>query len=171
MTLRRPARVAAAVLAAGIAPGIASGDPRQIDWTDLRPVADADCDRWYQLSQSLDICAGVPVDTGYHRCAARTVQLDGPVRIAGYAHPVRMEFRGVQTFMLAPAAAACPHPPAPMANQLILVDYPPGTDMSFDPVFVTGRLEPELSLHGMMQIRYRMTATRVEPAAIPDVIQ
>ena len=75
----------------------------------------------------------------------------------------------IMYFLLMPALVPCKHPPPPMANQIILVEYPPGLDMSFDPFFVTGTLTPEVSLEIGIQAQYRMQAREVSSATHPDV--
>lgn len=158
------------VLCLACATGMAWAEPDNIVWRDLRPLGDDVCERAYQQSQSLEICSQPPTDVSYHRCGAQTVNLAGrQVRIAGYARPLAMEFKGVTEFLLTPPLTPCKHPPAPMANQIIRVNSDVPVDMSFDPIFVTGEIVPELSLDGLTQIRYRMRVTRVEPATIPDV--
>ena len=143
---------------------------RTISWADLRPADDPQCVAEHQRSQSIEMCKGMPSDILYHSCGAQTVEFGSePVRIAGYAHPVEIEFSDIRTFLLVPPLVPCHHRPAPMANQIILVDSEIGIDASFDPIFVTGVIEPALSLHGFTQIRYKMTATNIEPALIPDV--
>ena len=151
------------------APGLSAAEPRLIRWSDLRPAGDFDCAIWHELSRSLEICEGVPQDPGYRQCESRTNLIEGEVTIAGYAHPVEIEFEGVKRFLLMPALVPCRHSPPPMANQIILVDYPPGLDMSFDPFFVTGTLTPEVSLEIGIQANYRMQATGVSAATHPDV--
>jgi hypothetical protein len=157
----------AAILVA--APNTTVAEPRLIGWSDLRPAGDFECAVWHELSRSLEICEGVPQDPGYRQCASRTNPVEGAVTIAGYAHPVEIEFEGVRRFLLMPALVPCRHPPPPMANQIILVEYPPGLDMSFDPFFVTGTLTAEVSLEVGIQAHYRMQATAVSPATHPDV--
>ncbi len=159
------------LISAAFAAGSGRAEPPLISWADLRDVSDPVCEEWYEFSRSVAFCDGAPMETAYHACAARTVTLGKPVRIAGYAHPTDMKFDGVTEFMLSPSFLPCTHTPPPMGNQLILVEYPEGAKISFDPVFVTGTIEPELALIEMMQIRYRMTATRVEPATLPDVLE
>ena len=151
-------------------PDGAAAEPRLIGWSDLRPGGDFDCAVWHELSRSLEVCEGVPQDPGYRQCEAQTNEIEGEVTIAGYAHPVELEFEGVKRFLLMPALVPCKHPPPPMANQIILVDYPPGLDMSFDPFFVTGTLTPEVSLEIGIQAQYRLQATAASPATHPDVL-
>jgi len=165
------AATVAAIVAAVTGGALVGGPapPVQIGWADLRAAGGPECVAWHQLSQSPKICAGVPTDMGYHRCAAATVSFNTEVEITGYAHPVAMDFDGVRRFLLMPALAPCRHAPPPMGNQIILVDYPPGIDMSVDPVRLTGHLVTELSLHGLIQVRYRMTATSAVRASHSEV--
>lgn len=107
-----------------------------------------------------------------HDCAIADVDPgDRPVRIAGYVHPLEFEFRGVRRFILIPPLPRCKHPPPPPPNQMILVDSAVGVDVGFDPVFVTGVLSAEPVSTQLGPARYRMQATAVDPAVIPDVVE
>ena len=76
-------------------------------------------------------------------CSPGNAALDGvAVRIAGYAHPVDFEFAGVRSFLLAPPLRTdCRHPPPPLPDQVIAVEYEAGIDVSADPVWVEGILQ------------------------------
>lgn len=159
----------AAVAAVLLVAGPLSAEPRTIGFADLRASDDPDCEDWHAYSRTIEMCRGVPTDPEFHHCAAQTRRIEGTVRIVGYAHPVEFEFKDVRRFILVPGLLDCPHPPAPMSNQIILVESETGIDMSFDPVRVTGRIEPAYVLGAGTQIRYRMVAERIDPATKPEV--
>lgn len=162
------------ILAGVFEPAIVLADgpaPPTIGWTDLKapetPVCRA---RRERLAKKRD-CAPEPVRVEDWACDNDTVlPRAAAVRIAGYVHPLEYEFRGVSRFLLSPPLSnACKHPPPPPPNQLIYVEFPPGIDISFDPIFVTGRLTAERFRDGAFATAYRLKATKVEPATIPDV--
>ena len=146
---------------------------KTIDWTDLRPKGNVRCDAIHAQRMEPPRCgAGRTLTIAEHDCAIADVDPgDRPVRIAGYVHPLEFEFRDVRRFILIPPLPRCKHPPPPPPNQIILVDIDVGIDVSFDPVFVTGTLSAEPTSTPLGQTRYRMKATAVSPATIPDVVE
>lgn len=157
-------------------PAVAFGGEDQlqtIDWTDLRPKGNARCNAIHARRMEPPRCgAGRALGIAEHDCAIAVVDPgDRPVRIAGYVHPLEFEFRNVRRFILIPPLPRCKHPPPPPPNQIILVESEIGVDVGFDPVFVTGTLSAEPASTPLGQTRYRMKATAIAPAAIPDVIE
>ena len=144
-----------------------------IDWTDLRPETDPRCNAIHARRMEPPRCdqsKALKIDE--QDCAIAVVDpVGGPVRIAGYVHPLAFEFRDVRRFVLVPPVPRCKHPPPPPPNQMILVESEIGVDVGFDPVFVTGVLTAEPASTPLGQTRYRMKATAIAPAAIPDVIE
>ena len=104
-------------------------------------------------------------------CGLPTTNIEGSrIRIAGYVHPLEFGFSKVKSFLLAPPLGPCRHPSPPPANQLILVHYQDGHNVTADPIFVSGVIEVETVNNGIAVSRWRLTADQIEPALIPDVI-
>lgn len=68
--------------------------------------------------------------------------LDKRHRIPGFITPIEMTGTTVTKFFLVPSAGACIHTPPPPANQIVLVEYPQGVELTSleAPVWVEGRL-------------------------------
>jgi len=165
-----------ALLAWALCANQAVADAVEVDWGDLRagrpqsctdflaPLEDdSDCDlqSWMARLSSSKIAV----------CAPGAGNLDGSrVSIAGYAHPLEVEFRDVRDFLLTPPLRGdCRHPSPPLPDQTIRVSYAPGIDISFDPVWVTGTLTLERSEDQNAPASYRLDAETVRPATLMDV--
>jgi hypothetical protein len=95
------------------------------------------------------------------------------VRIPGYALPLEFSGTAVREFLLVPYVGACIHVPPPPPNQIVLVtlerDF--STSELFTPVWVTGRINIELSEPALyladgsadISVGYRMKDPQVEP--------
>jgi hypothetical protein len=64
------------------------------------------------------------------------------VRLAGYVLPLEMDGYKITEFLLVPYVGACIHEPVPPANQIVLVKYERGIEVSgqFTPVQVRGKM-------------------------------
>lgn len=111
------------------------------------------------------------VTSRFAACAPGNQELDGrDVTIAGYIHPFEMEFRGVTTFLLTPRMRQdCRHPPPPLPDQVIFVEFPEGIDINTDPVWVTGTLRAKSVQNHLAGANYALEAHKIAPAVIPDV--
>jgi uncharacterized protein len=91
--------------------------------------------------------------------------LDGKrVHIGGYVVPLDFEATRVKEFLLVPFVGACIHVPPPPANQIIYVKVAQGFEVqgSFDPVWVTGRLNVSQTFTGLAEAGYNLDAEKVE---------
>ena len=164
----------ALIFGLGIAPSIhgvpdahASDQVLTVTWADLLPPATTECPG--QKKKTIDCRKGV-YDIRQHRCGLIASDLGNErVRIAGYAHPVKYEFKSVQRFLLTPPPSPCTHPTPPPPNQLILVEWPEGIDINFDPIFVTGVIQIKTTRTDIATAKYFIRAELIEPARIPDV--
>jgi len=167
-----------AVLAGAIIASHALAQDLRVDWSDLRagrpesclsiiaPLEDdTDCDQQTLVSKIMA--------SKIASCTPGNLSLnDRQVQIAGYAHPLEMEFKEVQVFLLTPPLRSdCRHPSPPLPDQVIRVHYPKGIEISFDPVWVSGTLMLERTEHDNAPASYRMEATRVDPATLIEVNQ
>ena len=94
--------------------------------------------------------------------------LDGQrVRIGGYVVPLDFDATKVKEFLLVPFVGACIHVPPPPANQIVYVRSEAGFDVkgSFDPVWVTGRLNATQTFTGLAETGYSLEAETVEARA------
>lgn len=171
----RSAAFACAVLV-GLTAGTAQAEPKTIDWADLRQDRPATCaqflaDYLRQPDCAQQVLVSRLVPQRLMACTPGVAALEGQrITIAGYAHPLEFEFRDVQAFLLSPALRGdCRHPPPPLPDQVVSVHFPKGTDINADPVWVTGRLQIELTENAMAPSRYVLRAEDVRPAFIPDV--
>lgn len=159
-----------------IASGAAAEDLKQFGWADLRQSRPEQCEGFLthflqhpDCGQQALIAQLTP--SRLIECAPGDPDLDGvTVKIAGYAHPTEFEFRGVQSFLLIPPLRSdCRHPPPPLPDQIIAVEYPAGLDISTDPIWVSGTLSVAKMDHEIATSIYRLHATSIAPATIPEV--
>lgn len=169
-------RVALAAVLVSLWQGAAFAEPVQVSWADLRANRPASCATLLENYQSQPQCrqqaaSARLLSSRYQACAPGVDALDGKiVRIAGYAHPLEFEFRGVKNFLLIPPLRQdCSHPPPPLPDQVIAVDFPDGMNVTADPVWVTGTLHLEPGKTHIVTTTYTLRATAVTPANIPDV--
>jgi len=168
--------IAVALLLSALVPGAVAAEPVTLSWADLRANRPASCAAFLDNYLNQPKCAQQAgsarlLSRRYEACAPGTEDLDGrSVRIAGYAHPLEFEFRDVKTFLLIPPLRQdCNHPPPPLPDQVIAVDFPDGLDVSADPVWVTGVLRLKQSKTHLATTAYTLQAKTVTPANIPDV--
>lgn len=93
------------------------------------------------------------------------------IRIPGYVLPLEFEGQKVISFLLVPYAGACIHTPPPPANQMVLVTYPEGIEISglFTPVWIEGKMNAEYTVQDVgfsdggsrVEVGYEMSAERV----------
>jgi hypothetical protein len=119
-----------------IAAGSASAETARIIWKDLRPA-----------TQPAAESVGLPMIAARMPDHGETLSLnlqDKTVQLAGYALPVDREGDLVYQFLLVPWTGACSHMPTPPPNQIVLVtpSRPYRISQSYQPVSVTGVLEP-----------------------------
>lgn len=156
--------------------GTAWAEPLKVSWVDLRSNRPASCaallDNYQTQPQCRQQAASARLlSSRYRACTPGAEALDGKtVRIAGYAHPLEFEFRDVKTFLLIPPLRQdCSHPPPPLPDQVIAVEFPEGMNVTADPVWVTGELHVEQGKTHIVTTTYTLQATSVVQANIPDV--
>lgn len=96
--------------------------------------------------------------------------LDGQrVLIGGYVVPLDFEATKVKEFLLVPFVGACIHVPPPPANQIIYVKpaQPFEIKATFDPVWVTGKMQVAPTFTGLAETGYSIAAETVELRAKP----
>lgn len=174
--IRTDRLVFSALVMTGLFLGSASADPVTLSWADLRANRPASCAAFLDNYLNQPKCAQQAgsarlLSRRYEACAPGTEGLDGvSVRIAGYAHPLEFEFRDVKNFLLIPPLRQdCSHPPPPLPDQVIAVDFPDGLDVSADPVWVTGVLRLQQSKTHLATTAYTLQAIEVTTANVPDV--
>jgi hypothetical protein len=94
--------------------------------------------------------------------------LDGKrVKIGGYVVPLDFDATKVKEFLLVPFVGACIHVPPPPPNQLVYVKSETGFEVkgSFDPVWVTGRMQTKIAFTGLAEAGYSLEAEKVETRA------
>lgn len=94
--------------------------------------------------------------------------LDGKrVKLGGYVVPLDFDATKVKEFLLVPFVGACIHVPPPPANQLVYVRSEQGFDVkgSFDPVWVTGKMQTKVAFTGLAEAGYSLEAEKVEARA------
>ena len=94
--------------------------------------------------------------------------LDGQrVKIGGYVVPLDFDATKVKEFLLVPFVGACIHVPPPPPNQIVYVKSETGFDVkgSFDPVWVTGKMQTKLAFTGLAEAGYSLEAETVEARA------
>lgn len=87
------------------------------------------------------------------------------IKLPGFVVPLEGNGQTAYTFFLVPYFGACIHMPPPPANQIIHVDYEPGTHIEnlYDAVWVTGKLQIERTVNELGASGYSMQAFRIEP--------
>ncbi|CAE6953625.1 MAG: DUF3299 domain-containing protein [Pseudomonadaceae bacterium] len=106
--------------------------------------------------------------------SAKTVAaLDGKVmRLGGYPVPLETDNQGRSTeFFLVPYPGACIHVPPPPPNQLVLVRYPQGIELSdiYAPIWISGKLQIETVNNDLANAAYAMTADSVRMVEEDDL--
>lgn len=87
------------------------------------------------------------------------------VKIPGYVVPVEADGQRVTGFFLVPYFGACIHMPPPPSNQIVYVEFEPGTKVEnlYDAIWVTGKLATETKQHELATSGYTMEAFQIEP--------
>jgi uncharacterized protein len=86
------------------------------------------------------------------------------VKIGGYVVPLDFDATKVKEFLLVPFVGACIHVPPPPPNQLVYVKSETGFDVkgTFDPVWVTGKMQTKVAFTGLAEAGYSLEAEKVE---------
>ena len=149
-----------------------------LTWVDLRGDRSESCASLFEMWENEPDCAKLTalarlLPDKLRACAPGDAELDGAVvSIAGFVHPLEFEFKGVQDFLLIPRLRQdCRHPPTPLPDQVILVRYEAGVDVSADPIRVEGVLGVQFSETDNADAAYVLEATEVEAAFLPDVVE
>ncbi|CTQ52473.1 hypothetical protein LP7551_00991 [Roseibium album] len=157
--------------------GVAWAEPLTVSWAELRTNRPETCVVFLDTYENYSTCSPQTASARlfskkYDACTPGTKNLDGQtVRIAGYAHPLEFEFRDVKSFLLIPPLRQdCRHPPPPLPDQVIAVEFSKGMNVTADPVWVTGVLRLVRSKTHIVTTAYTLEATAVVPATIPDVV-
>lgn len=88
------------------------------------------------------------------------------IRIPGFIVPVEYSDNQVITeFFLVPYFGACIHVPPPPPNQIIYIKYPQGLklDVLYDPFWIEGKLQTEITQNDLALAAYSITAEAVKP--------
>jgi hypothetical protein len=170
-----------AVCLAFAVPAIAEDAPQSLSWAQLIPAPAAPAapksflagrpkagapdhtaipeGRWLSPGAQPQASAGPP---------AVVEALDGKrVRIGGYVVPLDFDATKVKEFLLVPFVGACIHVPPPPPNQIVYVKSEAGFDVkgSFDPVWVTGKMQTKVAFTGLAEAGYSLEAEKVEARA------
>jgi hypothetical protein len=163
-------------LAALLWSGSALAEPQIVTWADLRADRQETCAAFLDNYLAHPNCSEQIALTRllsrrFEMCTPGDTSLDGRViRIAGYVHPLEFEFKNVRQFLLIPPLRRdCRHPPPPLPDQVISVEYPDGIDVTADPVWVTGELRVQHAKNDIAPASYTLKARAVVDAIIPDV--
>lgn len=158
--------------------GAAQAALEETDWLDLMPESDRQA-----LLDMPDISHDTPeAQSGFYvpgglrstdknlpavMYSAQTVTaLDGTkILLGGYPVPLETNQQGrFVEFFLVPYPGACIHVPPPPPNQIVLVRYPQGIDLSdiYAPLWIEGRLHIETSSNDLADSAYTIAAEKVE---------
>ncbi|MGB0662429.1 MAG: DUF3299 domain-containing protein [Pontibacterium sp.] len=99
-------------------------------------------------------------------------EMDGKmVRIPGFVVPVQGDGETIKTFFLVPYFGACLHLPPPPSNQIVYVNFEPGTsiDNLYDAIWVTGKLTIENTHNDLASSGYSLEAYVIEPYEAPPI--
>ena len=148
----------------------------ETDWLDLMPESDrialenmpeidhqgAELEADFAAAGGLKQAQGLP-EVMY---SAKTVPaLNGQtLRLGGYPVPLNTDAKGrVTEFFLVPYPGACIHVPPPPPNQIVLVRYPKGLEITdiYEPLWVTGGLKIEPVSNAMADAAYALDAAQV----------
>lgn len=158
--------------------GGASAETLTLSWADLRQGRPASCTEFLTGFFAHPDCAQqILISRVFSKkiteCSPGNERLDGrTIRIAGYVHPLEFKFKSIRSFLLIPLLRQdCRHPPPPLPDQVIGVEFPDGIDVTFDPVWVTGVLRIQRSRNEIAPASYVLEASHIKPAAIPDVTE
>jgi hypothetical protein len=129
-------------------------------------------------SQGIDVeyLFGIRAAVSEQRRVAATIpkaSLNGEkVRVPGFITPIQFDDNKVTQFFIVPSGGACVHTPPPPPNQIILVDYPQGYELTsmYTPVWIEGTLNVEANVQDVMysdgangiESAYTMDADKIE---------
>lgn len=176
------ATLAAFVLAFHLASPVAAQDaPQPLKWADLvppvttpvaprsflanRPKDGGNPNHDPQVAEGRWLSPGALPQPGAGQPPAIVEALDGKrVKIGGYVVPLDFDATKVKEFLLVPFVGACIHVPPPPANQLVYVKSDAGFEVkgSFDPVWVTGKMQTKIAFTGLAEAGYSLEAEKVE---------
>ncbi|WP_370277368.1 DUF3299 domain-containing protein [Pontibacterium sp.] len=151
-----------------------NGEPVQVlNWEELMP-ADFSLDALLgnpdeiSMLDDLDPAATQYMDQMMAALASAPVvpEMDGKmVKVPGFVVPVQGDGLNVTEFFLVPYFGACIHVPPPPSNQIIYVRFEPGTKVEnlYDAIWVTGKLETEVTTHELASSGYSLEAFVIEP--------
>ena len=158
--------------------GTAQAALEETDWLDLMPESDRQA-----LLDMPDITHDTPeAESGFYvpgglrstdkdlpavMYSAQTIpELDGrEILLGGYPVPLETNEKGnFVEFFLVPYPGACIHVPPPPPNQIVLVRYPKGIDLSdiYAPLWIEGTLRVEVSSNELADSAYTIEAQVVE---------
>ena len=181
----RPSRslLLGAVLLATLTPAAAQDAPQPLKWADLlpavtapaapksflanRPKAGSGLDHNPQVAEGRWLSPGAMPQQSAAPPAV-VAELDGRrVKLGGYVVPLDFDATKVKEFLLVPFVGACIHVPPPPPNQLVYVKSETGFEVkgSFDPVWVTGRMQTKVAFTGLAEAGYSLEAEKVETRA------
>lgn len=151
-----------------------NGEPVQVlNWEELMPAdfsLDALLGNPDEIStlDDLDPAATQYMDQMMAALASAPVvpEMDGKmVKVPGFVVPVQGDGLNVTEFFLVPYFGACIHVPPPPSNQIIYVRFEPGTKVEnlYDAIWVTGKLETEVTTHELASSGYSLEAFVIEP--------
>ncbi len=90
-------------------------------------------------------------------------KLDGTlIKVPGFMVPLEDNQKKVTQFLLVPTPQACIHVPPPPPNQMLLVDMKEGTEVSYGPIWVHGRLKIKTQRTQYGDVSYAFEAILVE---------
>ncbi len=170
------------LFAATLALPVAAQDaPQPLKWADLiPPVAAPVAPRSFlanrprdggnpnhdpQVAEGRWLSPGALPQPGAGQPPALVEALDGKrVKIGGYVVPLDFDATKVKEFLLVPFVGACIHVPPPPPNQLVYVKSEAGFEVkgSFDPVWVTGKMQTKIAFTGLAEAGYSLDAEKIE---------
>jgi len=155
---------------------LAHAELAETDWLELMPASDRlALENMPQISHDSPEGAGEFTSSGGLKQAkglpavmysTNTVaSLDGKqLRLGGYPVPLETDAKGRSTlFFLVPYPGACIHVPPPPPNQLVLVRYPQGIELTdiYAPLWVSGTLQVEAIDNDLADAAYALQASQV----------
>ena len=161
--------ILALAAALSLSASAASAETMHIFWKDLRPA-----------TQTAAENVGLPMIAAKLPDHGETLSLnlqDKTIQLAGYALPVDRDGDLVYQFLLVPWTGACSHMPTPPPNQNVLVTpaRPYRMSEAYQPVSVTGALQPGLEksqlfiLDGASVIQSGYTVRKAEVVSVDSV--
>lgn len=155
----------------------------ETDWLELMPEQDRQA-----LENMPDIIHEGPEDPGFMEqgklkqqeglapvmYSSKTVSAlaNKPIRLGGYPVPLQHDANGKMIeFFLVPYPGACIHVPPPPPNQIVLVRYPKGFDLTdiYTPLWVSGILKIEDIRNDMADAAYAITDAQVKEVSEDDL--